>query len=151
MSINWSDAVDTAAAAPKTPSGPYFPAGAYKMIIDGAGWDYTTTGKDRLNVRFMCTEGEKRGKYISWGLVYSPDNPKAVAFFLDKLATLGITGEYLRSNPSSAEIAKKVALSTDTFKVSITVARRTVDDKENPGQSVERDFSDISRVARVGA
>lgn len=82
-----------------------FPPDLYKMQIDGAGWDKTSTGKDRLTVRFLCLTGAGQGKFLKLKLIES-DTPEGLAFFFDRLASLGVTADYLREHePSQQEIA----------------------------------------------
>jgi hypothetical protein len=89
VSIDWNAAVATAKTAID------WPADTYKMSIDGASWDKTKTGKDRLKIRMLCKVGPKTGKFLFWDLVLTPDNAKALKFFLDRLNTLGVSADKL--------------------------------------------------------
>lgn len=115
MSIDWNAAITTAKTAVD------WPADTYKMSIDGASWDKTKTGKDRLKIRMICAAGPKTGKFLFWDLVMTPDNPKAIKFFIDRLASVGVSAEYLAAAPSQEQIVDFIRSSGDDFMVTVEV------------------------------
>jgi hypothetical protein len=96
-----------------------FPPDLYKMKIDGAGWDRTKSGKDRLTVRFLCLAGRKEGQFFNWQLVEST-TPGGIAFFLQRLSWVGVTADWLKSKePTNEEIADFIKSSGDDYMVTV--------------------------------
>lgn len=138
MAINWNAAVAVGKLAPKQ-GFQVWPADTYVMRIDGASWDTTKTGKDRLKIRLQGAQGPKQGQYLFWDLVFTPPidpsapgfedlsdedlerNAKAVAFFLDRLASVGVSTEFLATGPSQDAIANLIRNTGATFQVTTKV------------------------------
>lgn len=95
-SFNFSDIVTAAGDADELA----FEPGTYRMRVESAKWGVTSTEKDKLVLALRCTDGPKEGTYHTWNMVISPDSPKALAFFLSRMAELGCSSEFLNSNPA---------------------------------------------------
>lgn len=97
------------------------------MAVDAARHDVTSGGKIKIVVTLLCTRGELAGDFYLWDLVFDPNNPD---YFLSRLHTLGVAGDFMESNPSLAEICYTIIGSQEyrvTFRDSKHNGRPTTD------------------------
>jgi Protein of unknown function (DUF669). len=74
------------------PSSSYdvLPAGPYEVEVDRASSEPTQAGKERISVMYKVVSGDNTGRTFWDNMIISPESPKAIQIFLDRLAALGV-------------------------------------------------------------
>lgn len=101
-SFNWADLQQAADDAGFTVL-PAMKGVAAKVATAEAG--KTSTGKDRIRVRFTLDGGPYSGKSVFNDFTISPDSGVALKFFFRDMASLGLTQEWFATNPAVTQVA----------------------------------------------
>jgi hypothetical protein len=80
------------------------PESDYDLEIKDAKFKPTKTGKKMYEITCKVVGGAHNGRQVWDNLVVSPDSPNALAFFFRKMAALGLTVDYFKTNPSDEAI-----------------------------------------------
>jgi hypothetical protein len=81
------------------------PAATYNVIVKKAEAKKTGTGKDKINVQFVVSDGPYAGKPVFNDFVLSPENGTALGFFFRHMKALGLGAEYFAANPPLPAVA----------------------------------------------
>lgn len=95
------------------------PEGEYAMVVEKAEAVKTQKGKDMIKVVFRVEVGPHAGKTVFNNFVVSPENNKAIAFFLRHMGALGISLDYFKTNPKMTQVAHDLLGKRATVKLSI--------------------------------
>jgi len=113
-STSWKDLIGKAEA----PQGfDPLPANTYEAEVELAEYKQTKTGKDMFMLTFRVTQGEYAGRKLWTNIVISPESPTALGIAFRDLATLGVTAEFLATEPSNEAICAKLVGGAARLKV----------------------------------
>jgi hypothetical protein len=116
---NWADLVQAAGDS----AGSYdpLPNGDYDLQVVEASATTASTGKKMFKTKSEVQTGAYAKRLVWDNLVISPDNPKAMGAVLSKFNALGVSRDFLMTNPTDAQIEQ--ALSGVHFRA--TLGQRT--------------------------
>lgn len=104
-STSWKDLIGKAEPAQDfTP----LPPGTYDVEVESAEYKATSTGKDMYMLTFKVTQGAHAGRKLWNNIVISPESPTALGIAFRDLATLGVTEEFLLTEPDHPAICAKM-------------------------------------------
>lgn len=104
-STSWKDLIGK--AEPMEDYKP-LPADNYTVVVETAEYKPTATGKDMYMLSFKVTEGAHAGRKVWNNIVISPESPTALGIAFRDLATLGVTAEFLLTEPDHSAICAKM-------------------------------------------
>lgn len=104
-STSWKDLIGK--AEPMQDFAP-LPAGPYEVEVESAEYKQTSTGKDMFMLTFKVVEGAHAGRKVWNNIVISPESPTALGIAFRDLATLGVSAEFLGTEPDHAAICAKM-------------------------------------------
>ncbi len=84
------------------------PVGTYEVKVDVAEYAPTRNGKDMYKLTLRVTQGASVGRLTWTNLVVSPESPTALGIFFRDMNTLGVSAEYLASEPGHEAICAKL-------------------------------------------
>lgn len=100
-SVKWGDAIE---GAEESTDFDIIPKADYHVKIVGAETKVASTGKTMYDVTAQIQDGPFKNRKIWNKFVVSPDNPKAMGILLRHFAVLGLTKEFLATEPSDEQI-----------------------------------------------
>lgn len=101
-SFDWNTAIDGA----DTSGGDFevLPRADYHIKIVGTELKNSASGKTMYYTKCQIQDGPHKGRILHNNFVVSPDSPVAMGILLRHLGALGLSADYLRSNPGDGEI-----------------------------------------------
>lgn len=81
-------------------------AGDYTFVIEEATAKKASTGADMIVAKMRITSGPHAGRRLFNNFVLSPENPWALTMFFNRMAALGLDGNYFASNPRMEKVAQ---------------------------------------------
>lgn len=99
--FNFTDLIQAAADAGFS----VVPADDYDVEVATAEAGKTSTGKNKISVRFKIISGPYAGKSVFNDFVISPENGNALGFFFRHMKVLGLDQGYFATNPPLASAA----------------------------------------------
>lgn len=119
------------------------PIGEYDFEVAGTSAGKSQDNKDQIGVRFKVLAGPYAGKSAWLNLTLTVDNPKAVAVFLRQLTQLGVSMDFIKSQPlNEAGIAAIAAAIPVGAQFHATHGHRTFNQKV---------YADIKNIKAIGA
>lgn len=83
--------------------------GDYPAVpVTATGDKPTQTGKPMIKVKYKVDAGPAAGTTLYNQYVISPESPVALGIFLRDMSAHGITEDYLRTNPSTEDVAERI-------------------------------------------
>jgi hypothetical protein len=103
---NWADLVQAAGDS----AGSYepLPNGDYDFKVIEAVATTASTGKKMFKIKAEVQTGAFAKRLVWDNLVISPDNPKAMGAVLSKFNALGVSRDFLMTNPTDAQIEQSL-------------------------------------------
>lgn len=82
------------------------PKGPYEIVVQSAEKQVSSSGNDMIKVQLQVVSGPYANRILFSYIVFSKGSPKAMRITLEKLASFGLTREYIATTkPSIPEIA----------------------------------------------
>lgn len=103
-STNWGEVIQEAEASGGAVSYDRLPDGDYDLIVTKAETKQTQAGKTMYKIESTVNGGQHNGRKVWDNLVVSPESGRAMSFFFQKMAALGLGMEYFKTNPSDDAI-----------------------------------------------
>lgn len=143
-STSWKDLIGK--AEPMQDFAP-LPAGPYEVEVESAEYKPTSTGKDMFMLTFKVTQGAHAGRKVWNNIVISPESPTALGIAFRDLATLGVSAEFLATEPDHSAICAKMIGATATA----TVVLRKDDPTRNDVKGIRPAGGGAAFAPAVGA
>lgn len=89
----------------RVPEKKILPAGKYDAKVTKATATESAKGKMQYKLTFTIDGGPHNGEPLSNTITLSPENETTLRYFFRDLAALGITEEFLDSNPEPEQVA----------------------------------------------
>lgn len=87
--VNWTDLKKTADDATKP-----LPNDWYDVVVKKAEYKVAGTGADMIATQFVVDSGPYGGRTLFTNIVLTPDSPMAMNFFFQRMAALGVDGNF---------------------------------------------------------
>jgi hypothetical protein len=116
---SWNDLMGSAESA-----GQAIPDGLYDVVVESAKKAKTSNQKDMVVAVFKVINGPYTGSTVWNNFVISTDNPNALGFFFEHMATLGATSDFFAQIPPPPEGLDYVANKIIGTHATITVSSR---------------------------
>jgi len=114
---NWAALAAKAAEAPGGGTYDPLPPAKYPVKVTGAEARDTTTGKKMFVLEFTVLSGQFEGRKVWTNIVISPENAVALSIAFRHLSCLGVSTDFLATEPDDGSICAKLIDQTATVQV----------------------------------
>jgi len=101
----WADMLKDSAEAGGGDSFDALPVGRYDLKVNESEPKCSDKGNRYWKLTTEVTTGPYKGRLVWTNLVLTPTNPKALPFFFNKNAALGLDRKFFEGNPTDEQVA----------------------------------------------